>query len=127
MQFWRVTKANFDPFDPSRRAYRRLYRLLRNLLLLAVVAVVVSIYAGVPHIQYTYRAYRTEGIPGASDKISADYWAPGFGWTSGIAGQYGHGCPIIAFIPLRDCYDLSGYEQNPILSALLPDDFFEKP
>ena len=115
---------DYDPHDPVSAGYRRVRRMFRNLLIFLVVFVAVVVFWGMPAVQWTYRTYRTKGIPSAGDKIDADYWNPITGWHLVDAGQYAVGCPMIVFIPLKDCVDLSAYD-NPITSFLLPEGFFE--
>lgn len=114
----------YDAKDPVSVGYWRVRRTIRNMLIYLAVFVAVVIFWGLPSVQWTYRTYRTKGIPSASDKIDADYWNPITGWHVVDADQYAAGCPMIVFIPMKDCLDLTPYK-NPFTSILLPDDFFE--
>ena len=115
---------NNDPNDPVSAGYRRVRRTFRNLLIFLVVFVVMVIGWGMPAVQWTYRTYSTKDLPTAGDKIDADYWNPIIGWHLVDSDQYAAGCPMIVFIPLKDCMDLTPYE-NPVTSFLLPEEFFE--
>jgi hypothetical protein len=115
---------SYDPHDPVSVGYRRIWRTCRNVLIFLVVFGALVICWGMPAVQWTYRSYRTKGIPSAGDKIDADYWNPLIGWHLVDADQYAAGCPMIVFIPLRDCMDLDPY-RNPVTVFLLPDDFFQ--
>ena len=99
-----------DPNDPISSGYRRIRRMFRNLTIVVVACVVVVFVWGMPAVQWSYRAYRVEGIPSATDKIEADYWSPFLGWRLVRADQYASGCPVVIFIPLKDCIDLSHSE-----------------
>lgn len=114
-----------DSSDPRSRAYRKLRRTVRNLLIVLIALSIMVIGWGIPSIQYTYRAYPTSGTPTAHDKLDADYWTPGFGWRV-IRATDRHGCPIITFVPLSDCVDLSPYE-NWFTSLLFSEEFFDEP
>jgi hypothetical protein len=115
---------SFDPNDPVSRGYRRFREMFRNLAIISVAFVALVIVWGMPAVQWTYRAYHRNGVPSAMDKIDADYWNPLIGWRVVDSGRYAAGCPLIVFIPLKDCMDLTPYE-NPVTSILLPGDFFK--
>jgi len=115
-----------DASDPIVRSYRAIRRKFRNAAIIAAVAIAIVIGWGIPSIQYTYRAYPTKGIPTANDKTNADYWTPFFGWRVVRADEYSRGCPLIVFVPLRDCTDLTPY-RNPVTTFLLPEGFFDAP
>lgn len=115
---------DFDPNDPVSRGYRRVRRTFRNMAIISLAVVFLVIAWGMPVVQWTYRCYPGKGVPSAMDKIDADYWNPMIGWRVIDSGQYSAGCPMIVFIPLKDCFDLTPYK-NPVTLLLLPDDFFK--
>ena len=75
--------------------YRPGLARLRNLLIVAVLLVVSVEFLGVPHLRFTYE-YR--GPASAPTILRARYWSV-TGTKDATAGQYGNGCPLIAFIP----------------------------
>ena len=86
--------------DLERRIIRR--RRRRKVLLLLAIAIMIEFW-GVPHLRMTYR---TSG--GGQHVHSANYLSV-TGWKKSVAGQYGEGCPLIAFIPLeRSLIDYAG-------------------
>lgn len=92
-----------DSSDPVSRGYRRFRRTFRNYALVMAAATIVIVCFGCPWVQWTYQAYNVDGIPRAADKIEADYWNPYFGWKKVQSGEYAVGCPMVVFIPLKDC------------------------
>lgn len=100
-----MTNKQFDPFDPIAQAYRRTWQRFRNILIVFSVIILMALLFGVPSIQWNYRAYKTDGIPTAMDKLAAEYWNPIMGLKTFEAGDLAPGCPLIAFVPIRKCFE----------------------
>lgn len=99
-----------DENDPVKRAYRRYRQALLNIGFVASAVLGFALLAGVPHLQttYTYHPRFRGPTPTATQKTAAWYISI-TGWQHVKSGQYGQiGCPLILFIPLGDCIDLSG-------------------
>lgn len=99
-------------FSPVARSFRQLLRKLRNMVIVVFAVGLMLVFLGVPSIQYTYRHHPISGTPTATDKINADYWNPISGWQVVRADEFGRGCPVIVFIPLRRCVNLEPYKNS---------------
>lgn len=92
-------------YGPLSRAYRRYARKLKCMALIAAVLLLVVAVKGVPHVQTTYSYYgpKDTGWTPAHRRVSAWYISV-TGRKHIRSGQYGNdGCPVILFVPLRDC------------------------
>lgn len=119
-------RKNADPGDPVYRSYKRCFRFVRNIVLTGLALLLVFIFFGVPSVHTTYKAVPTDGTPTAMDKTEADYWNPLSGWRTCRAGELAPGCPLVAFMPLRDCVNLEPY-RNPVTLFLFGKEFFDGP
>lgn len=124
---WLFGAMPSDPSDPTSRGYRRFLKKVRNLVLALTAMLIVVVWWGVPSIQGDYRySRRVTGIPGATDKLDADYWNPLVGWQTVRSGELAEGCPIIVFLPLRRCMNLHPYK-NAVTTRLFGKEFFDGP
>lgn len=120
-----MSSKTFDEFsNPFTLSYRRIYRTLRNIVIIVIALCLMAVFFGIPSVQLTYRHHSTtSGTPTAMDKINADYWNPISGWQVVHAGEAAPGCPLIVFLPLRRCVDVTPYK-NPVTLYFLGEEFF---
>ena len=118
------------PLDPNVLAFRRYVRKVRNLFIVAATVAVVLVFMGVPSFYneppkpLAAKLY-PERYPLPRTKTEIYYWNPICG-RKAVPIEDIPEIPYIAWLPLRDCMDLSAY-RSPLSEFVLGKELFDGP